>query len=119
MPEFAFPTASEHAPEETWTAVPSEAPVETCFGNAALQVALSPEPPSAAEKPFRTAVLYHPAAFGVVVGPLLLIDGALRSILFPPMSAGAAAQLFTPSQALFVPAEAAALDVSIPPATCV
>src|SRR5918912_472468 len=50
-------------------------------GKLPWQVLSRPEPPSLASKRLVTSWLYQPAPFGLVVGPRLLIEGAVVSIL--------------------------------------
>src|SRR5947208_3477418 len=89
-------------------------PAETVVFRVAVSDPATPDPPSEAEQAMLTSTgCQDPSA-----APQLTA-GALRSTWLPEMSAGEAAQLPAVSQALSVPAEAAALPFSDPLPTAV
>src|SRR5437762_2855159 len=89
-------------------------PAETVVFRVAVSDPATPDPPSEAVQAMATSAPCHIAS----AAPHNT-TGALRSTLLPEMSAGEAAQLPAASQALSVPAEAAALPFSDPLPTAV
>src|SRR5262249_39859071 len=88
-PVAVLPARSVQLLDVTVTAVPSPLVVLVCelLGKAAAHVASGPEMSASRLKPLMTSLLYQPLPLAGVVAPVVVITGAVLSILTGPTDA--------------------------------